>query len=67
MSGDRGKPRSTLVWGTANPEGLKDSYRGVYLNVDDISSMVEQVGEANWSILVFLWERLCLLGKTREL
>lgn len=37
----------TLVWGTANPEGLKDTYRGVYLNTGDISSMVQQVGEAN--------------------
>ena len=41
----RGK--STLVWGTANPEGLKSGYSGVYLNVDDIASMVEQVGQAN--------------------
>jgi hypothetical protein len=38
---------STLVWGTANPEGLKDSYRGVYLNEGDIKSMVEQVRTAN--------------------
>lgn len=38
---------STLVWGTANPEGLKDSYRGVYLNAGDVKSMVEQVAEAN--------------------
>jgi hypothetical protein len=38
---------TTLVWGTANPEGLKDTYRGVYLNTGDISSMVQQVGEAN--------------------
>ena len=37
----------TLLWGTANPEGLKDSYRGVYLNASDVKSMVEQVGEAN--------------------
>ena len=41
------QPRSTLVWGTANPEGLKDTYRGVYLNTGDITSMVQQVGEAN--------------------
>jgi hypothetical protein len=39
--------RSTLVWGTANPEGLKDTYRGVYLNAGDITSMVQQVDEAN--------------------
>ena len=38
---------STLVWGTANPEGLKDTYRGVYLNAGDVSSMVEQVIAAN--------------------
>ena len=38
---------ATLVWGTANPEGLKDSYRGVYLNSSDVTSMVEQVNEAN--------------------
>lgn len=39
--------RSTLVWGTANPEGLKDSYKGVYLNTDDVTSMVAQVAQAN--------------------
>jgi hypothetical protein len=38
---------SSLLWGTANPEGLKDSYRGVYLNSVDIRSMVEQVTQAN--------------------
>jgi hypothetical protein len=38
---------SSLLWGTANPEGLKDSYRGVYLNTSDIRSMVEQVAQAN--------------------
>ena len=36
-----------LVWGTANPEGLKDSYRGVYLNRSDIAGMVEQVQASN--------------------
>ena len=40
---------SSLVWGTANPEGLSDSYRGVYLSGGDISSMIEQVGAANSS------------------
>lgn len=40
---------STLVWGTANPEGLKGSYSGVYLNTDDIASMVDQVKDANRS------------------
>lgn len=39
--------KSTLVWGTANPEGLKGAYSGVYLNTDDITSMVTQVREAN--------------------
>ena len=39
--------RGTLLWGTANPEGLKDSYRGVYLNASDVTSMVEQVSDAN--------------------
>jgi hypothetical protein len=39
--------KNTLVWGTANPEGLKDSYRGVYLNASDIRNMVEQVASAN--------------------
>lgn len=39
--------RTTLVWGTANPEGLKGSYSGVYLNVEDVASMVQQVTEAN--------------------
>jgi hypothetical protein len=39
--------RSTLVWGTANPEGLTESYRGVYLNSLDVTSMVDQVNAAN--------------------
>lgn len=38
---------TTLIWGTANPEGLKDSYRGVYLNQQDIAGMIEQVRDAN--------------------
>lgn len=38
---------NTLVWGTANPEGLQNSYRGVYLNQDDVKGMVDQVNEAN--------------------
>lgn len=40
-------PSTTLLWGTANPEGLKDTYRGVYLNASDITSMVGQVSSAN--------------------
>lgn len=39
----------TLVYGTANPEGMNGSYSGVYLNMEDVSSMVEQVGQANRS------------------
>ena len=35
------------MWGTANPEGMKDSYRGVYLNRSDIAGMVEQVKAGN--------------------
>ncbi len=38
---------STLVWGTANPEGLKDTYKGIYLNNSDIKSMIQQVSTAN--------------------
>lgn len=38
---------NTLLWGTANPEGLQNSYRGVYLNADDVTSMIEQVKSAN--------------------
>jgi hypothetical protein len=38
---------STLLWGTANPEGLRDTYRGVYLNAGDVASMVDQVAAAN--------------------
>jgi hypothetical protein len=40
-------PSRTLVWGTANPEGMTGTYKGVYLNTADVSSMVEQVGQAN--------------------
>jgi hypothetical protein len=38
---------NTLIWGTANPEGLANSYNGVYLNKEDITSMVSQVRTAN--------------------
>ena len=37
----------TLLWGTANPEGMSNDYQGIYLNKDDIQSMVRQVGAAN--------------------
>jgi len=39
----------TLVWGTANPEGMQDSYKGVYLNRSDVAAMVQQVSAANLS------------------
>jgi hypothetical protein len=39
--------KNTLIWGTANPEGLQNSYKGVYLNANDVTSMVEQVKTAN--------------------
>jgi len=39
----------TLVWGTANPEGMQDSYRGIYLNQSDVAAMVAQVSAANHS------------------
>lgn len=36
-----------LLWGTANPEGMSNDYQGIYLNKDDIQSMVQQVEDAN--------------------
>lgn len=36
----------TLLWGTANPEGMKN-YHGIYLNQQDIADMIEQVNDAN--------------------
>ena len=36
-----------LLWGTANPEGMDNNYQGLFLNKDDIHSMVEQVEGAN--------------------
>jgi hypothetical protein len=37
---------STLLWGTANPEGMQN-YQGVYLSADDIRDMIDQVNSAN--------------------
>ena len=37
----------TLLWGTANPEGMDNAYQGLFLNKDDIKSMVRQVEDAN--------------------
>ena len=39
-------PSSTLLWGTANPEGLGPDYNGVYLTSTDVRNMVDQIGEA---------------------
>jgi len=38
---------STLLWGTANPEGMGEGYNGIYLSGEDIRSMVEQINEAH--------------------
>ena len=39
----------TLLWGTANPEGLSDTYNGIYLNNADIKDVVAQIEESNKS------------------
>lgn len=38
----------TLLWGTANPEGMKN-YRGIYLNEEDIQEMINQIDSASAS------------------
>jgi len=38
----------TLLWGTANPEGMQN-YKGIYLNEEDIRDMISQVDSANAS------------------
>jgi len=38
--------QSTLLWGTANPEGMLN-YEGVYLSASDITDMSDQVNAAN--------------------
>ena len=35
-----------LVWGRANPEAMGDTYNGVYLNKNDMRSMVSQIDTA---------------------
>lgn len=35
----------TLLWGTANPEGMQD-YHSIYLNQQDISDVIGQINEA---------------------
>ena len=37
---------TTLLWGTANPEGMRN-YEGVYLNQSDVVDMIKQVETAN--------------------
>lgn len=37
---------TTLLWGTANPEGMQN-YEGIYLNQRDIQDMIDQVNNAN--------------------
>lgn len=32
-----------LVWGQANPEAMEDTYKGVYLNSQDMQDMVRQI------------------------
>ena len=39
---------STLLWGTANPEGMRN-YEGVYLSAGDIRDMIDQVQSASKS------------------
>ena len=39
-------PGTTLLWGTANPEGLDPDYHGVYLTSTDVTSMVQQINDA---------------------
>lgn len=38
----------TLLWGTANPEGMQN-YHGIYLNQEDIRDMITQVDSASAS------------------
>lgn len=37
---------TTLLWGTANPEGMQN-YKGVYLSREDIADMITQINESN--------------------
>ncbi len=43
------RSQHTLLWGTANPEGMQN-YKGIYLNEDDIQYMIQQVESANASL-----------------
>ena len=37
----------TLLWGTANPEGIDNNYHGMYLNRADVADMVAQIDAAS--------------------
>ena len=37
---------TTLLWGTANPEGMQN-YKGVYLSREDIADMITQINDSN--------------------
>ncbi len=39
--------KSTLLWGTANPEGIDNNYHGMYLNRADVADMVAQIDAAS--------------------
>lgn len=43
-----GRAKHTLLWGTANPEGMQN-YQGIYLNQEDIHDMIAQVNTASES------------------
>jgi hypothetical protein len=40
---------TSLLWGTANPEGMAPDYNGVYLTSVDVRRMVSQINEARVS------------------
>jgi hypothetical protein len=42
------RAQHTLLWGTANPEGMQN-YNGIYLNQEDIQDMITQVNAASES------------------
>ncbi len=41
--------KRTLLWGTANPEGMSNDYQGIFLNKNNIQSMLhwQQVDDAS--------------------
>ena len=36
---------TTLLWGTANPEGMQN-YKGIYLSREDITDMITQINDS---------------------